>query len=128
MDKEKLLKYALKEYETFQENVESEYVDRLISNLKKAKKNKVFNSLFYRVMDLMRSVADEFRGNPSNLNDLELLGLYVKVECLNPVKNRAFIEEFKKKVTVVEDLVDNGDPQADKALKELKVFVNGYQI
>lgn len=128
MNKDKLLKYALKEYEAFQENVESEYVDTLISKLKKSKKNKVFNSLFYRVMDLMRSVADEFRGNPSNLNDLELLGLYVKVECLNPVKNRAFIEEFKKKVTVVEDLVDNEDPQADKALKELKVFVNGYQI
>lgn len=128
MNKEKLLEYALKEYETFQENVGSGYVDRLISNLKKTKKNKTFNSLFYRVMDLMRSVADEFRGNPSNLNDLELLGLYVKVECLNPIKNKAFIEEFRNKVATVEDLVDNGDPQADKALKELKVFVNGYQI
>ena len=128
MNKEKLLKYALKEYEAFQENVESEYVDRLISNLKKAKKNKVFNALFYRVMDLMRSVADEFRGNPSNLNDLELLGLYVKIECLNPIKNKAFIEEFKSKVAIVEELVDNEDPQADKAVKELKVFVNGYQI
>lgn len=124
----KRLEYALKEYETFQENVESEYVDTLISKLKKSKKNKMFNSLFYRVMDLMRSVADEFRGNPSNLNDLELLGLYVKVECLNPVKNKAFIEEFKNKVAIVEELVDNGDPQADKAVKELKVFVNGYQI
>lgn len=125
MNKEKLLKYALKEHEAFQENVESEYVDRLISNLKKAKKNKIFNSLFYRVMDLMRSVADEFRGNPSNLNDLELLGLYVKVK---PVKDKAFIEEFRNKVAIVEELVDNEDPQADKALKELKVFVNGYQI
>lgn len=125
MNKEKLLKYALKEHETFQENVESEYVDRLISNLKKAKKNKIFNSLFYRVMDLMRSVADEFRANPSNLNDLELLGLYVKVK---PVKDKAFIEEFKSKVAIVEELVDNENPQADKALKELKVFVNGYQI
>lgn len=124
----KRLEYALKEHETFQENVESEYVDRLISKLKKSKKNKVFNSLFYRVMDLMRSVADEFRGNPSNLNDLELLGLYVKVECLNPVKNKAFIEEFRNKVAIVEELVDNEDPQADKAVKELKVFVNGYQI
>lgn len=124
----KRLEYALKEYETFQENVESEYVDALISKLKKSKKNKMFNSLFYRVMDLMRSVADEFRGNPSNLNDLELLGLYVKVECLNPVKNKAFIEKFKNKVAIVEELVDNEDPQADKALKELKVFVNGYQI
>lgn len=124
----KRLEYALKEYETFQENVESEYVDTLISKLKKSKKNKMFNSLFYRVMDLMRSVADEFRGNPSNLNDLELLGLYVKVECLNPVKNKAFIEEFRNKVAIVEDLVDNEDPQADKAVKELKVFVNGYQI
>lgn len=125
MNKEKLLKYALKEHETFQENVESEYVDRLISNLKKAKKNKIFNALFYRVMDLMRSVADEFRGNPSNLNDLELLGLYVKVK---PVKDKAFIEEFRNKVAIVEELVDNEDPQADKAVKELKVFVNGYQI
>lgn len=128
MNKDNLLKYALKEYETFQENAESEYVNRLILNLKKAKKNRVFNSLFYRVMDLMRSAADEFRGNPSNLNDLELLGLYVKVECLNPIRNRAFIEEFKKKVAIVEELVDNEDPQADKAVKELKVFVNEYQI
>lgn len=128
MNKKRLLEYALKEHETFQENVESEYVDTLISKLKKTKKNKMFNSLFYRVMDLMRSVADEFRGNPSNLNDLELLGLYVKVECLNPVKNKAFIEEFRNKVAIVEELVDNEDPQADKALKELKVFVNGYQI
>lgn len=127
MNKERL-KYALKEYETFQENVESEYVDALISKLKKSKKNKMFNSLFYRVMDLMRSVADEFRGNPSNLNDLELLGLYVKVECLNPVKNKAFIEEFRNKAAIVEELVDNEDPQANKAVKELKVFVNGYQI
>lgn len=125
MNKEKLLKYALKEHETFQENVESEYVDALISKLKKSKKNKMFNSLFYRVMDLMRSVADEFRGNPSNLNDLELLGLYVKVK---PVKDKAFIEEFRNKVAIVEELVDNEDPQADKAVKELKVFVNGYQI
>lgn len=124
----KRLEYALKEYETFQENVESEYVDALISKLKKSKKNKMFNSLFYRVMDLMRSVADEFRGNPSNLNDLELLGLYVKIQCLNPIKDRAFIEEFKTKVAIVEDLVDNEDPQADKAVEELKVFVNGYQI
>lgn len=121
----KRLEYALKEYETFQENVESEYVDTLISKLKKSKKNKMFNSLFYRVMDLMRSVADEFRGNPSNLNDLELLGLYVKVK---PVKDKAFIKEFKNKVAIVEELVDNEDPQADKAVKELKVFVNGYQI
>lgn len=121
----KRLEYALKEYETFQENVESEYVDALISKLKKSKKNKMFNSLFYRVMDLMRSVADEFRGNPSNLNDLELLGLYVKVK---PVKDKAFIEEFRNKVAIVEELVDNEDPQADKAVKELKVFVNGYQI
>lgn len=121
----KRLEYALKEYETFQENVESEYVDALISKLKKSKKNKMFNSLFYRVMDLMRSVADEFRGNPSNLNDLELLGLYVKVK---PVKDKAFIEEFRNKAAIVEDLVDNEDPQADKAVKELKVFVNGYQI
>lgn len=121
----KRLEYALKEYETFQENVESEYVDTLISKLRKSKKNKMFNSLFYRVMDLMRSVADEFRGNPSNLNDLELLGLYVKVK---PVKDKAFIEEFRNKVAIVEELVDNEDPQADKAVKELKVFVNGYQI
>lgn len=121
----KRLEYALKEYETFQESVESEYVDALISKLKKSKKNKMFNSLFYRVMDLMRSVADEFRGNPSNLNDLELLGLYVKVK---PVKDKAFIEEFRNKVAIVEELVDNEDPQADKAVKELKVFVNGYQI
>lgn len=121
----KRLEYALKEYETFQENVESEYVDALISKLRKSKKNKMFNSLFYRVMDLMRSVADEFRGNPSNLNDLELLGLYVKVK---PVKDKAFIEEFRNKVAIVEELVDNEDPQADKAVKELKVFVNGYQI
>lgn len=128
MNKKKLLKYALKEHEAFQENVESEYVGRLISSLKKAKKNKIFNALFYRVMDLMRSVADEFRGNPSNLNDLELLGLYVKVECLNPVKHKAFIEEFRNKVAIVEELVDNEDPQADKAVKELKTFVNEYQI
>lgn len=121
----KRLKYALKEYETFQENVESEYVDTLISKLRKSKKDKMFNALFYRVMDLMRSVADEFRGNPSNLNDLELLGLYVKVK---PVKDKAFIEEFRNKIAIVEELVDNEDPQADKALKELKVFVNGYQI
>lgn len=121
----KRLEYALKEYETFQENVESEYVDALISKLRKSKKNKMFNSLFYRVMDLMRSVADEFRGNPSNLNDLELLGLYVKVK---PVKDKAFIEEFRNKVAIVEELVDNEDPQADKAVKELKVFVNGYQM
>lgn len=125
MNKEKLLEYALKEHETFQENVESEYVDTLISKLKETKKNKMFNSLFYRVMDLMRSVADEFRGNPSNLNDLELLGLYVKVK---PVKDKAFIEEFRNKVAIVEELVDSEDPQADKAVKELKVFVNGYQI
>lgn len=122
------LKHALKEYAAFQENVESEYVNRLISKLKEAEEDKVFNALFYRIMDLMRSVADEFRGNPSNLNDLELLGLYVKVECLNPIKNRAFIEEFKKKATIVEDLVDKEDPQVDKAVAALKVFVNGYQI
>lgn len=128
MNKGILLKYALKEYAAFQENAESEYVDRLIANLKEAEKDKVFNALFYRVMDLMRSVADEFRGNPSNLNDLELLGLYVKVECLNPIKNRAFIEEFKTKAAIVEDLVNKEDPQADKAVKALKVFVNGYQI
>jgi hypothetical protein len=128
MNKGILLKYALKEYAAFQENVESEYVDRLIANLKRTKKDKTFNALFYRVMDLMRSVADEFRGNPSNLNDLELLGLYVKVECLNPIRNRAFIEEFRRKVAIVEDLVDNEDPQADRAVAGLKVFVNGYQI
>lgn len=128
MNKDNLLKYALKEHAAFQENAESEYVDRLIANLKKAKKDKTFNALFYRVVDLMRSVADEFRGNPSNLNDLELLGLYVKVECLNPIRNRAFIREFKKKVAIVEDLVDKEDPQADKAVEELKIFVNGYQI
>lgn len=29
---------------------------------------------------------------------------------------------------IVEELVDNEDPQADKAVKELKVFVNEYQI
>lgn len=128
MNKDKLLKYVLKEYDTFQENVESEYVDRLISKLSKAKKDKTFNALFYRVMDLMRSVADEFRGNPSNLNDLELLGLCTKVECLNPIKNRAFIEEFERRIAIVEDLVDKEDPQADKAVAELKVFVNGYQV
>ena len=125
MNKGILLKYALKGYAAFQENAESEYVDRLISKLSEAKKDKTFNALFYRIMDLMRSVADEFKGNPSNLNDLELLGLYVKIK---PVKDKAFIEEFRNKVTIVEELVDNEDPQADKALKELKVFVNEYQI
>ena len=125
MNKDILLKYALKEYEAFQENAESEYVDRLIANLKKAEKDKTFNALFYRVMDLMRSVADEFRGNPSNLNDLELLGLYVKVK---PVKDKVFIKEFKNRVAIVEELVDNEDPQANKAVEDLKVFVNGYQI
>lgn len=37
-------------------------------------------------------------------------------------------EEFRNKVTIVKELVDNEDPQTDKAVKELKVFVNEYQI
>ena len=37
-------------------------------------------------------------------------------------------EEFRNKVTIVKELVDNEDPQADKAVKELKVSINEYQI